>query len=941
MITPVSSPAAAAKDRSQHIVASLGADSIFVSEVVDSTAHTGQMIVSGPLGGVLRAYALGHIGNGAYGPRRIGTAYPPHTSVVCYQPPQTRDHCYVIAALPTWITSGKWNLVPDWIVPACRSGLGFDRVHWGDPRRENKVSGDINFAGGAPCDELPGDTGYINELGISYGIGRLMAWLRASHFCGVEAFYADNLLRLLGYNLEEMTSGSERRVFNDEGEFTDLHRWGPYPWETAGVRASGQDFTKNETGDWLEGRAGYEPQYDDQAGIWRVQEFKGYLGDIRRTLVALPLPDAWGDNGVERMSQDTILPGLLDQGYGLDGSWHVRSAKRILLEKAVVIPIPKEKIAPDDATGDRPDNYKAAGAFGDGTDHTKTEPEHEDDQAGLRSMMMFERHALLYSFHANLPFIRHTRDWLLPTEAQTLSALGLDTGTYDPSVALDNAQFWMPLPKSVEVDIDHRGKTKYYSGRAFVTIEEDGSIVAEDAYGSQVRLEGGNAFVSARNDVILQPGRNAQIWAPHDIILKAGNSIDMTASQGDIRMKAQGNLHAISVDKGILLEAQDDGGDPDWEQVGEDVESRGILLRAMRSKVMSLSRDAYFRAGAMEGVPGELHLDSYAGEPGGNVYIHGGTITNRAMGQVQTIIGSTGESDHTVSMDLTVNEFVFGGKNLAHMTFGAGNIGFGHEDYPNISVEVLGHLFTKGHIWVEGGASIAAGIDCGSSGVFRGSVLVDGSGVFTGNVISKGFAADNGAPYIGETADEFRAVDQKPEDFSATGKEQLDSESNRLITALSEARQEDNEQVADLKEHLYAEASQYAGEMMIDKASFSYRTAEQYGTATNFKWFESRWQQMGRLVFGGMTLWREESLVTPQDQSLGMPYPGYEAWSRDETAFVTLEQSLYDLRSGHVARQLGNDEDEDRAMAALSSTTFSTGYVVTLQENEEPEESEE
>ena len=730
--------AAEAQDRAPTPTIQLPQNAFFVTEVIDNVAHFGTMKVAAANDGVIQAVPLSDAGNGAIGPRKIGAAFPAHTKVICYQPLGV-PFCYVLGSIPDWIVSANFNMVPDWIVPACRSGLGFDRVHKGALERESGPTGDINFSAGSPCDELPGDMGYVNEMGVGYGIGRLMAWLRASHFCSIEAFWVDNLLRLTGYNLEIMTAASEQRAMNDEGEFTDLLRWGPYPWETLGMKAPNTDFTAHAGEHWDEGRSGREPIADDQAGIWRVQRFRGYLGDLERTIVALPVAEQLSDD-VMKMSADVTLPGLLDVGFSSDGRWHARSAKGVLLEKTVAIPVPKEKIAPDDPTGDTAENYKAAGLWGTGDEHTKAEPVLEDDRPGLRSLLFYERHALMYGFYDNIGFHRHEKDWLLPDERETVTALGLAKAIYDPSGTVDDMTFWMPLPTSKQVPLDHRGAANYYSGRAAIQIDEDGSIVLEDAYGSQIRMEGGNIFLSARNDVVLQPGRNAQVWAPHDLILKAGNSADLSASQGDVRVKAQGNLMLAAVDKGVLIESQfdpaEDGSvEPDWAQVGEDIESRGVMIKALASNVISMSKDVYVRAGtrAQDAREGQLHIDAGGGE--GLAYVHGNAIMLRAKTSLQAIVGSTGENDDTASLELHKNYFVLGGQNLQTMTFGASDFTFGHETRDSATLSVLGNLLVEQNIAANGGASISGVIAGGGRMILQDSLFVRGQGQFTSSLL--------------------------------------------------------------------------------------------------------------------------------------------------------------------------------------------------------------
>ena len=913
------------QDRSSRPVISLPSDSFFISEVIDSFAHLGFMRVNAAASGPINAVAIAE-SSGFSGPRKVGSIYPPHTQVLCFQPPGI-PYCYIIGAVPQWILDPHYNLVPDWLVSASQSGIGNDRVHnHGPVSRDNGITGDINFSAGSPCDELPGDYGYLNELGVGFGLGKLVSWLRASHFCGVEAHWIDNLLRLIGHNFERLLSASETRAFDDEGEFTRYDRWGPYPWETLGVYNSATDFTKSASGKWGSGTAGREPVYDDQMGIWRVQEFRGFLGDISRLFVGLPRSRSY-EEGPERLSQDTVMPGVLDKGYSLDGAYHVRSAKGILLEKSVAIPVPKEKTTPDDAKGDNSENYKAAGVYGEGKDHNKPIVEIEDDRAGIRALMAFERHSLLYNYFSNLGFVRHEKDWYLPNEEESAVELGVASGVYAGSKAVNTVDFWMPLPSKVDVDVDHRGSTRYYSGRARIQIDEDGSVLIEDAYGSQVQMAGGNLFLDARNDIVMRAGRNIQFWAGHDLIEKAGNSIDITSSQKDVRIKAQGNLMLGAIDKGILLEAQDDGGTPDWEQLGEEIESRGIVLKALNSSFITMSRDTYIRSGSLTDTraAGELHID--AGEGLGNLFLHGGRITQRANYKSEIIVGSTtGENASTASFDFQPNQLIVGGAALSNVYIGATNFAFGQES-TNARVTILGDALIRGNVVATGLGVFDDGLRSGSDVVSNGSMLLDGSLSMTGNILAKGIAVDNGGSYLPSTGDDFNASDQAIPEHPDLAERYTSTEQERLRNALQAERLADNALVIDLKEELYGDNSRFASSSLITNAVFSFRTPDQYGTDNEFIWFESRWQQYNRFIFDVNTLWSEPSLLAPHSNRKTAPYPGYEVWE-EEAAFAQLDSELFNFDTG---TSINRTDLENKELTKPSLKRFKDAYNVTLQ----------
>lgn len=930
--------AAEAADRKPTPVLSLPPDAFFVAEVLDASAHLGTVKVMSAVSGPIEATVLGY-SSGVYGPRKIGAAFPPHTQVVVFNPPGT-PNAYVLGAVPTRICDKTFNLSPDWIVPGSLSGIGSDRVHWQMPlNRPNGVTGDINYGSGRPCDELPGDYGYINEMGCSLGIGRLMSWLRASHFCGVEAHWLDDLLRLTGRNYEVMLSSCELRILDDEGEHSHVGRWGPYPWETLGVYLHTTDFSKRDSGRWGSGRAGREPVEDDQMGIWRVHDLRGYLGDLRRTIVGVPKDSNYAE-GPETMSRDTIMPGVMEVGFNMDGAYFIRSAKGVLVEKTVDIPKPKEKIDPDDPTGDTAENYKSSGAWGDGTDHNKPLVEIPDDKPGMRALMAFERHALLRNFFGNLPIFRHAKDWFLPEETASRAELGLPHGLYqaEKNAAVTDIAMWMPLPAHSDVKLDHRGEARYYSGRARWQIEDDGSVLFEDAYGSQIHMTGGNIVISARNDVILQPGRNMTVMSPHDTIIKAGNAVDISASLSDVRVKAQGNLMMTAVDKGVLIESQSENGAPDWNKMGEDIDSRGVLIRASKSSLVAMSHDVYIRSGVPQSFnndgtsadelsqrSGALHIDAGGGL--GDLYLHGGNIVQRAGTKSEMIVGSTGFNEETASFDLRPNELTISGRSLNTVNVGAARVFIGHEDFES-QVDVLGNLLVQQNMLCAGGAVIDSNAMVGGSLVVQRNYEMGENMIVKGDIVCHAIAADKGGGMLPSTGDEFNASEVELAEHPTTAKDNTTTDQDSLRSALQLARQEDNETVNQLLETLYGDNSEFASAALVTNATFTFRLPEEYGTdGDEFYLPETRWQQYNRLLFGVRSLWDERSLRSPYAGKDTMPYPGYEIWEQRK-ALITLDHGMFDFSTGSsVARS----ELEDKELPTPKAKTFKTGYIVTLQ----------
>lgn len=209
------------------------------------------------------------------------------------------------------------------------------------------------------------------------------------------------------------------------------------------------------------------------------------------------------------------------------------------------------------------------------------------------------------------PYYYHSRDWYLPEEGD------LPMGSFSlPSFAsLSSSQYLNP-PAATNLQIDHRyGIARYFPNHSVIAMLDDGGIVIGDGYGAEIRLSGGTVQISAPGDIWLQSGKNVNTWAGWDAIVKALNSIDLTASRKDVRLKAEHNVMILGGNDlcgGVLIESRADCAAYDYtDKIGEEVITSGIILRAPTSQVVSWGRDVILWADPQESdTPGHIVLDS-------------------------------------------------------------------------------------------------------------------------------------------------------------------------------------------------------------------------------------------------------------------------------------------------------------------------------------------
>lgn len=561
---------------------------VIQATVIDSFSHFNSYIIAAPFFAPTAAFlSSGDSSLLPVGVKGHGTLIP-GTQVLAWFPPDS-DWAVILGTRGNVVASRNLDL-PYSIVPASRSGLFDDLVHNFLPFSGQESPGPFNASAGRPVDVLPGEWGQSNELGLMIHLGRTMALLRASETAGISFHCLDDLTRLWGYNLELLTAGSERYAHDDEGEFTDREGLTPFPWEALGAFKPETKATATAEDGALRANQesiSLEPAQKDQMPIWRRQDFKGFLGSIRKTIVQVP--DIPTGDEPESLSRKDIYAGLLDIQEGIDGRYSVRSAKEITFEKIALIPAPKQEKLPADPTGDHKNGFNASGRNWSGLDPDAVvgdlkEFEFNDDLLS-RAAQVFDYHAYLYNVYGVQGFRIHPKDWNFPDEEEIKPTESDFAGSVNDNIEpTDN--YRMELPQIGDMVIDHRTKVKYYKTRSLIKQLDNGGILIEDGWGSQIRMEGGHVTITSPLDIIVQPGRSLIGMAPNDVIMRAGNSLDATAAKGDLRLKAERNLHALagnSEEGGMLLESKGRGA-PGF-RTGEDMVDGGITLKAVNSDV--------------------------------------------------------------------------------------------------------------------------------------------------------------------------------------------------------------------------------------------------------------------------------------------------------------------------------------------------------------------
>lgn len=497
-------------------------------------------------------------------------------------------------------------------------------LKFGSAQGHIPVNGGLtNFGGRSPWDSLEGgELNYSTETGLMIHLDPYMGFLRADEMTGIWVFYWDGLTRIAGQNLQEITSVSTREVYDDEGEASVYRGVATYPWENRGMLINPNDSltselnaTQAQTASPSRGRL--EPANDDQQAYHRFQTYEGYLGQAQKKVVSVPNLNSGYSTNVLRYSDSYKLAGLHDSQVTMAGHYFVRNALGLTLTKRPIIPVPKRvkpvtNYSPTSSGGDGHGNYKASSLYTDGAaglrDH-KVQPTPTPASVATGEEMLhtatavLDLHAHMFNWEGLHPFYYHKNDYYIPEESAYTSPYVTTNQEIPTWTQLDSTSQWYLSPaSSVSIKLDHRtgGTAKVYKNTSYVTLLDDGGVLIGGGCGEEIRMAGGDIFLSCPGDVFMEAGRNVLAWGGRDVCLRAWNAVDISANKRDVRIKAEQHMQLLSANGGgqygTLIECRSSGPAVyDFTAQGEDTKFAGIILRSLQTEICQYADNIYLR----------------------------------------------------------------------------------------------------------------------------------------------------------------------------------------------------------------------------------------------------------------------------------------------------------------------------------------------------------
>ena len=293
----------------------------------------------------------------------------------------------------------------------------------------------------------------------------------------------------------------------------------------------------------------------------RIKELGGFFGHLKSSFCLRPDPN---DEGLRvQGSGSPKEAGVSRETIDPSGQYRLSTAGMLVLERTGRIPVPVRKCYPTD------DKHQI-----DETPEVLKPFKHKEDDPGNRQLELFDRQAYdLKNQYARVDGLGFTPDYDVPQETD-LKPL---EDEYDKKYFGN---------KTVKLQ-------KYDKRRAGVYIGEDGSVIIRDAWGSEITMLGGNVQISCAGNIMTMPGKTALTIAGDDIVQKAQNSVDIHASEHDVRLSAARNMEIRGggdekkYPGGVIIESVGSSPSPwDGKDKGEDARLSGITLRTKNQAVV-------------------------------------------------------------------------------------------------------------------------------------------------------------------------------------------------------------------------------------------------------------------------------------------------------------------------------------------------------------------
>jgi hypothetical protein len=272
--------------------------------------------------------------------------------------------------------------------------------------------------------------------------------------------------------------------------------------------------------------------------------------------------------------------GLLHEHRGLDGTYLLETASSLVLRKTCNIYVPDEYRGDPVSLMTKAEENQSdvSDAVANPRQELLQDEEDEEDPAGtLNSFGRVREFVENLLWRGRNGTSRLRRTWLLGADPQDVIV-----SPVDPAPAQDNTRsdvMWRIIPRPFVI-ADPSFTKQFFVGTASVVLADDGSIILEDAWHSQIIMSKGNIRISAAKDLILESGRNLLEIAGQDAAVRSARHLDLDSNAGRVHIKAEHQLNLLGGNGGtggVLIESRAEAGTLSTAQ-GAAQASGGLVL---------------------------------------------------------------------------------------------------------------------------------------------------------------------------------------------------------------------------------------------------------------------------------------------------------------------------------------------------------------------------
>lgn len=410
-----------------------------------------------------------------------------------------------------------------------------------------------------PGTVLPGEYAIGNPMGVFLSLCHFIATLKATERAKLECFVFDDLVRLTSGQFQHWNAFGDTHIFNDAGG-TNIEISGSH--SAAEVRGYNSNSEIVDTsGDPSSMEERHRPKNPQAVMKKRFRLFMGALGDMLQVY----LVNMQNGKSPETHEDPETRGASFKLHLANSGALNIASAAGMGFTLNDKIAAPSRIKEPWDPEGDTPETSKEPQA------KKKLHFDFDDQEVSKYPWMHNIRAMSAEPWEDALGYQRFdemSKDFRVP-EAQDLDNL---PGKYD------------------ELESDSR-QDNYKGRKAGIRVEQDGSVRLWDNWGSEIYMRGGDIVLACPGNIIMQPGKSVVAIAK-DVVLKAKKSVDITATEKDVRIAAGKNIYGYADKGGMLFEANgsSEPGYPDGLQ-GEDVPGGGIVFKAKNSSINMWSKN--------------------------------------------------------------------------------------------------------------------------------------------------------------------------------------------------------------------------------------------------------------------------------------------------------------------------------------------------------------